>query len=86
MTTPSLQCLLTFEHRAKKKTQIEAYFENHLGERLASRDLHYKFGSSVRTRISEINRDPAAEIRIINNHYFDAAEGAEISYYKAERR
>jgi len=64
--------------------QIESYFENHLGELISSRALHMKYGSSVRTRISEINRDEHSPIRIENEVRF--TENMEQSTYWAVRR
>lgn len=46
--------------------QIEDFFRAHPGERFASPALHARFGRSFRARVSEINRNPASPIRILN--------------------
>jgi hypothetical protein len=66
MSSPSLQGLLVFEHRARKRTKVEQFFLQNLGTRFTTHFLHERFGSSVRTRISEINRRPDAGIIIRN--------------------
>lgn len=72
------------QHRDTKRGQIEKYFAEHLGERISSRAIHMKYGSSVRTRISEINRDSASPIRIKNEVAW--TEGMEQSTYWSERK
>ena len=71
-------------HREGKRAQIEKYFAEHLGEVLSSRTCHIKWGSSFRTRVSEINRDKTAPILINNQVKF--AEGVEQSVYWSSRR
>lgn len=71
-------------HRETKRGQIERYFADHLGELISSRALHMKYGSSVRTRISEINRDQDSSIRIENEVRF--TENVEQSTYWSVRR
>jgi hypothetical protein len=51
---------------------------------ISSRALHMRYGSSVRTRISEINRDGNCPIRIENEVRF--TEGREQSSYWGIRR
>ena len=71
-------------HRDTKRGQIERYFSQHLGELVSSRAIHMRYGSSARTRISEINRDPNAPITIKNEVCF--TEGREQSSYFSVRR
>lgn len=71
-------------HRETKRRVIEKYFMEHLLEPLSSRALHIRYGSSVRTRISEINRDEHSEIRIRNEVIF--TEGFEQSSYWSVRK
>jgi hypothetical protein len=71
-------------HRDTKRSQIERYFVNNIGLVISSRALHMKFGSAVRTRISEINRDKFSPIRIENDVVF--TECQEQSSYWAVRR
>ena len=71
-------------HRETKRALIEKYFTDHIGEVLSSRTCHIKWGSSFRTRVSEINRNVWGEIRILNEVIF--AEGQEQSAYWAVRR
>jgi hypothetical protein len=80
------QTSLQFESRETKKAKIQAFFEMNLGERFSSQTLHVKFGSSVRTRISEINRDPASPVRIKNAFFYDRFLKAEISSYWSEAK
>jgi hypothetical protein len=49
-----------------KKHRVYQFFERHLGTRFSTTMLHNTFGTAVRTRISEINRDPGSEITIRN--------------------
>lgn len=73
-----------FAHRQTKKQQIEQFFAASLGTRFASPELHAKFGSAVRTRISDINRHQSSTITIHNVSRWDGT--AEISQYWAELR
>lgn len=71
-------------HRLTKRQQIESFFAENPGRRFSSADLHARFGSAFRTRVSEINRSPESVIIIRNEVTF--ADGAEQSAYWGERR
>jgi transcriptional regulator with XRE-family HTH domain len=49
-----------------RRARILEFFSAHLRERFNSAELHGRFGSSFRTRVSELNRDPKCPIRILN--------------------
>jgi len=55
-----------FRVRQSRRATIKAYFLEHIGERFSTSMLHERFGPAFRTRVSEINRDPASPIRILN--------------------
>lgn len=86
ISSPSYQANLQFEHRGRKRIEVEDFFSQHLGQRFSSHWLHWKFGSGIRARISEINNDPAAAITIRNECFFDQEADAEVSGYVAELR
>jgi hypothetical protein len=86
MSSPAFQTHLQFAHREGKRARIAELFSANLGRRLASPCLHLEFGSSFRARVSEINADPAEQITIRNEFYYDEREGKEISHYWAEPR
>ena len=92
MSTQPQQCELQFtankvrRHREGKRQQIEAFFRANLFHRFSSMKLHGMFGSAVRSRISEINRDESCSIRILNECCWDQEEKAEVSTYWSERR
>lgn len=73
-------------HRLSKKELIAGFFYANLGHRYDSAWLHLKFGTAVRTRISEINRDPKALITIRNEGVWDANRRQETSDYWSELR
>lgn len=73
-----------FAHRQTKKQQIEQFFAAHLGIRFASPELHAKFGSAFRTRVSDINKDAFSAVIIHNECKWDEAAQAEISMYWSE--
>jgi hypothetical protein len=75
--------------RRSRRTQIEAFFREHIGERFGTNVLHQRFGTSFRARVSEVNRDTAAQIRILNKTSVAKAESGqscEPSVYWAEFR
>lgn len=82
--TTTYQPYLQFEHRQNKKAKIQEFFESRMGQKISSQILHEKFGSSVRTRISELNREASCPIRIVNEYVYDDFLKAEISNYRAE--
>jgi hypothetical protein len=49
-----------------KRQRIISLFEDNLGRPFNSSNLHATFGSSFRSRVSEINRDPFVLITIKN--------------------
>ncbi len=71
--------------RRGKRELIAEFFSANLGVSFGSPFLHGKFGSAVRTRISEINRDPAAGITVYNT-VVRQPDGSEHSVYRAEVR
>ena len=71
-------------HRHTKWQQIEQFFRENPGRRFSSADLHARFGSAFRTRVSEINRSSESAIVIHNRVVF--GDDAEQSVYWAERR
>lgn len=66
MSTQQLLFNPVQRHREGKRAQIENYFINHLGEKVSSRVAHMKWGSSFRSRVSEVNRDKHSEVTICN--------------------
>jgi hypothetical protein len=85
-TGPSFQSSLQFEHRGRKRAEVEDFLAAHLGQKFSSYALHVRFGPGVRSRISEINSDPAAAITVHNETFFDESVGEEVSGYWAELR
>ena len=71
-------------HRKSKRQQIVEFFVEHTNEDFATDELHRMFGTSFRTRVSEINRDPKSAIRIVNTTSFDGER--ETSVYRGEWR
>jgi hypothetical protein len=71
-------------HRETKRQKIEKFFTDHLGDLMESPAMHFRFGSSFRTRVSEINRDALCPIRIENVVVFVGKE--ERSSYWSVRR
>jgi hypothetical protein len=69
------------EHRKNKKQIIEEFFTANLGIKFASSEMHAKFGSAFRTRVSDINREGFALVTIHNECKWDDASQAEISVY-----
>lgn len=70
-------------HRTSKRKAVEEFFTLNFGQRLSSRFLHNTFGSSLRTRISDINLDPETTLVIKNETTFEG--GKEKSIYSSER-
>jgi len=69
-------------HRKNKRTDILALFVANLRRPLSSAVLHGRFGSSFRTRVSELNSDAACPITIKNR--IDFIDGMECSVYWSE--
>ena len=64
-----------------KRDRILNLFFNNIGREFSSSNLHSTFGSSFRSRVSDINRDPSVGIAI-KNRTIKTGE----SWYKAEWR
>jgi hypothetical protein len=54
------------QRRDSKRAQIEAFFGDNIGLKFSSNYLHGRWGSAVRSRISDINRDQFSSILIVN--------------------
>ena len=78
------QTILRFSVRQTKREKIIAFFDGRWGERLGSMMLHDVFGTSFRSRVSELNRDPSCPIVIKNKT--ELRDGREVSVYWAERK
>jgi hypothetical protein len=85
-TGPSYQANLAFEHRSRKRVEVEDFFSANLGRQFSSYGLHVRFGPGVRSRISEINNDGASQITIHNETFYDSETRQEVSGYRAELR
>lgn len=85
-SSPAFQASLQFEHRAKKRAEVEDSFSAHLGQKFSSYQLHVRFGPGLRSRISEINSDAAAGITVHNETFYDENIVQEVSGYWAEPR
>jgi hypothetical protein len=68
-----------------RRDAILSFFRANVGKSFRSDYLHGEFGSSFRSRTSELNNDPACEIRVLN-HVERSTDGREASYYWAELR
>ncbi len=53
--------------RATKREQVREFFTQRLGQQFTSIDLHVRYGTGVKARISELNRDPCCLIVIKNS-------------------
>ena len=73
-------------HRKSKKELIQEFFAGNVRKKFASPMLHAKFGSAVRTRISDINLDTKSPIVIKNATSWDPESEQEVSSYWAEER
>ena len=71
--------------RATKRDEIERFFVANLGTRLSTYELHARFGSAFRSRVSEINRSHHSPITI-HNEVHPQKNGAEHSVYWSTRR
>jgi hypothetical protein len=71
--------------RLTKRQAIEDFFSTRLGQKFSSLNLHAQFGSSFRSRVSDINRDLLSTIRILNSVAVQP-DGSEASVYWAEVR
>jgi len=73
------------QHRATRRSLILVFFHVQLGRKFRTDWLHVKFGTSFRSRISEMNADPDCPI-VIRNERNRLPDGAEESWYWAEER
>lgn len=64
--SPSAPAADRTQARHSRRAAIREFFLAHLGERFASAELHARFGSAFRTRVSEINRDLSSDIHVFN--------------------
>lgn len=71
--------------RDSKRARLEQLFLAYMGRQFSSKHLHGLYGSSVRTRISELNRDPNCPIKI-KNRTVSGTDGSEVSFYWSEKR
>jgi hypothetical protein len=74
----------TATHRQSKRHGIADFFALHIGEPISSAMLHARFGSSLRTRISEINHSSEFSITIRNETR--VSPDGEMSVYTATPR
>lgn len=65
--------------RTTKKERIYALFCENVGRKFNSAYLHATFGSAFRSRVSDINNDPASVIRIVNR--VNTKDDGEVSVY-----
>jgi hypothetical protein len=72
-------------HRATKREEIAEFFTANLGQRFGSSELHVRFGTSFRTRVSDLNKDSSSPI-VVRNQVDAQASGSEHSFYWAEWR
>lgn len=79
---PRARRVTVHQHRATKREEIERLFTENAGTRFGSAELHVRFGTSFRTRVSEINRSGAAIV--IRNEVTHDDAGHEASMYWGE--
>jgi hypothetical protein len=75
--------------RRSRGAQVQAFFIEHLGKRFGTMELHGRFGTSFRARVSEINRNPSLPISILNKTTVakdSSGQPCERSVYWAELR
>jgi hypothetical protein len=68
-------------HRSNKREKIKAFFRHRLHQPIPSLELHNPFGTTVRARISEINREVGPELVISNRCHL--TQNGEVSLYTA---
>jgi hypothetical protein len=68
-------------HRRSKRHLLCFHFRERLHQPQNSLELHVRYGTSVRARISEINSDPNVDIVIRNST--TVTENGEVSLYTA---
>jgi hypothetical protein len=71
-------------HRRNKRDLLAEFLSAHFHQPISSAELHSKFGSAVRTRISELNRDLDSGITVRNFTY--CTPTGEVSLYTASPR
>ncbi len=74
----------TNAHRRSTRSAIAEHLRAHVGEPLNSAELHIRFGSSLRARISELHLDPDSGLLI--RDYTHCSEAGEVSIYTATLR
>lgn len=70
--------------RRSRSQQVVEFFSERLGQPQPSPACHARFGSSFRTRVSELNRDRTCKITILNKTL--VTPEAELSVYIAVLR
>ena len=73
--------------RCSRRVRIREFSISHLGERFTTANLHCRFGSAFRTRVSELNRDLSCPIQILNESTAgrgERGESCERSVYCSE--
>lgn len=70
--------------RRTRRLEVLEFFLSNLAVEFSSAFMHERFGTAVRTRISEINRDAKAAIVIRNKVMVE--DGREVSVYWAESK
>lgn len=70
--------------RTSKREQIKNFFTENVGVQFGTFDMHSRYGTAFRTRVSEINRDENSSITIRNKTI--ASVDADRSYYWSEMR
>ena len=76
--------LQALAHRSRKRDLLYFHFRERLHQPQNSLELHLRFGTGARARISEINRDPDSDL-VIHNHTY-CTPGGEVSLYTAVPR
>jgi hypothetical protein len=71
--------------RANRREQIRQFFLGNIATSFPTLELHCRFGSAFRGRVSEINRDPDCPISI-KNCCERLEDGGEASWYFSELR
>lgn len=61
------------DSRTTKRQAIMAFFSEQPGKKFRTDFLHHQFGTSFRTRVSELNRDADCPITILNHTEGDAS-------------
>jgi hypothetical protein len=85
-TQTGLQMSLLAQQTPNMRAELVDFFMENLGREFRTDYLHIRFGTSVRTRISELNNMPGVEIAIHNRWYVNKENRKRVSVYWATRR